>query len=260
MRQISEAGIALIKSFEGCRLTAYKPVPTETYWTIGWGHYGADVKPGMTITQAQADAMFLKDIQRYVAPVNALNLQLNQNQFDALVSFCYNCGAGNLRNLCLGRTIKQIAENLPKYNKGGGKVLAGLVRRRAAELALFNKPEEILYAAYQGKAKLGEFSNYASAVKEAEKWANSYVIKLADGAWVWDNIKVESEDDAPMKLSDWEKALLIEGVKKYNKVIGDNGEPIINSPDYWIAKINNSTITAGEIAILNFAILSRTKG
>ncbi|WP_217597186.1 lysozyme [Cohnella sp. GbtcB17] len=141
--KISQAGIELIKSFEGCRLTAYKPVPTEPYWTIGWGHYGPDVKQGMTISQAQADAIFLQDIARYEKPVNELNLQLNQNQYDALVSFCYNCGAGNLRKLCLGRTISQIAASLPEYNKGGGKVLPGLVRRRAAELELFNKPDAV---------------------------------------------------------------------------------------------------------------------
>jgi len=140
-RKISQAGIQLIKNFEGCRLTAYKPVPTETYWTIGWGHYGPDVKAGMIITQAQADAMFLTDIVRYENPVNDLSLQLNQNQFDALVSFCYNCGAGNLRKLCLGRAAEQIAASMPQYNKGGGNVLAGLVRRRKAELELFNKAE-----------------------------------------------------------------------------------------------------------------------
>lgn len=141
-RKISQTGIALIKSFEGCRLTAYKPVATEQYWTIGWGHYGPDVEQGQTITQEQADAMFLKDIVRYENPVNDLSLQLNQNQFDALVSFCYNCGAGNLRKLCLGRTAEQIAASIPQYNKGGGNVLAGLVRRRAAEVALFNKVYE----------------------------------------------------------------------------------------------------------------------
>lgn len=141
-RKISEAGIKLIKSFEGCRLTAYKPVSTEEYYTIGWGHYGPDVKQGMTITQAQADAMLEADLVRYEAPVNALTIQLNQNQFDALVSFCYNCGAGNLQKLCLGRTTEQIAANMPLYNKGGGNVLAGLVRRRGEELALFNKSDK----------------------------------------------------------------------------------------------------------------------
>lgn len=146
-RKISQAGIKLIQNFEGCRLTAYKPVPTEKFWTIGWGHYGADVKPGMAITQAKADSMLINDLAKFEAYVNdpayvPVTKQLNQNQFDALVSFCYNCGAGNLRTLCKGRTITQIAQNITKYDKAGGLVLAGLVRRRKAELELFNKKEE----------------------------------------------------------------------------------------------------------------------
>lgn len=154
-RKISPAGIRLIQNFEGCRLKAYKPVATEQYWTIGWGHYGPDVKQGQTITQAQADAMLVADLARYEAPVNALNLQLNQNQFDALVSFCYNCGPGNLRKLCLGRTISQISQAILLYDKAGGKVLAGLTKRRKAEVALFNKPVE----AKEDEDKL-ELSNY----------------------------------------------------------------------------------------------------
>lgn len=144
-RKISKSGIDLIKSFEGCRLTAYKPVPTETYWTIGWGHYGPDVKQDMTITQEQADAMLVTDMAKYEVFVNdkayvPVTDQLTQNQFDALTSFCYNCGAGNLKALCKGRTAAQIAASITKYDKAGGKVLAGLTRRRAAELALYNKP------------------------------------------------------------------------------------------------------------------------
>ncbi|MGO4786955.1 glycoside hydrolase family protein [Paenibacillus sp. 2KB_20] len=143
-RKISQAGVKLIKDFEGCRLTAYKPVSTEKYWTIGWGHYGPDVKVGMTITQAQADSMLIADLAKYEAYVNneayaPVTAKLNQNQFDALVSFCYNCGAGNLKKLCAGRTIEQIAQNITAYNKAGGKVLNGLVRRRQAELELFNQ-------------------------------------------------------------------------------------------------------------------------
>ncbi|MEK3735727.1 lysozyme [Paenibacillus sp. FSL H7-0941] len=145
-RKISQVGISLIKSFEGCRLTAYKPVPTETYWTIGWGHYGPDVKAGMTITQAQADSMLLSDLAKYEAYVNdasyvPVTAWLSQNQFDALTSFCYNCGNGSLKKLCVGRTITEIALNITKYNKGGGNVLAGLVRRRKAELDLYNKAD-----------------------------------------------------------------------------------------------------------------------
>ncbi|MFB5761087.1 glycoside hydrolase family protein [Paenibacillus medicaginis] len=147
-RKISKAGLDLIKSFEGCRLTAYKPVPTEVHWTIGWGHYGSDVRQGMTITQAEADAMLARDLVKYEAYVNDRDNvpvidKLTQNQFDALVSFCYNCGAGNLKALCKGRTVAQIADNITKYNKAGGKVLTGLVRRRAAELALYNKPDAV---------------------------------------------------------------------------------------------------------------------
>jgi GH24 family phage-related lysozyme (muramidase) len=143
-RKISQAGLKLIKNFEGCRLTAYKPVSTEKFWTIGWGHYGPDVKEGMTITQAQADSMLIADLAKYEAYVNnqayvPVTKQLNQNQFDALVSFCYNCGAGNLRSLCKGRTVDQIAASITKYNKAGGEVLNGLVRRRQAELELFNQ-------------------------------------------------------------------------------------------------------------------------
>ena len=144
-RRTSEKGIALIKSFEGCHLTAYKCVPTETYWTIGWGHYGADVKEGMKITQVEADRMFLEDIKHYENYVNnksyvPLTDSLNQNQFDALVSFCYNCGCGNLKKLCTGKTLDQIARDIPLYNKSGGNVLKGLVRRRAEEVELFNTP------------------------------------------------------------------------------------------------------------------------
>lgn len=138
----SETGIDLIKKFEGCRLTAYKPVATEKYYTIGYGHYGADVAPNMKITQEQADAFLVSDLKRFEESVNATKMILNQNQFDALVSFTYNCGAGNLKKLVANRTLAQIADALLSYNKGGGKVLTGLVRRRQAERALFLSEEK----------------------------------------------------------------------------------------------------------------------
>lgn len=139
---ISNAGIALIKQFEGCRLNAYKAVSTEKYYTIGYGHYGADVQKGMTITQAQADNYLVSDLAKFVNYVNSAKkgFTLNQNQFDALVSFAYNCGAGNLASL-LGngsRTSTQVSVKLLLYNKSGGKILAGLTKRRLAEQKLFN--------------------------------------------------------------------------------------------------------------------------
>lgn len=134
----SRNGIKLIKSFEGLRLTAYKAVSTEKYYTIGYGHYGPDVKKDMKITEAQAEKYLKEDLQSAEKTVNALNKPFNQNQFDALVSFTYNCGSANLRTLCQnGRSIDTIGKKLVLYNKSGGKVLNGLVRRREAEQTLY---------------------------------------------------------------------------------------------------------------------------
>jgi len=135
--QTSSNGINLIKQFEGCRLTAYK-CPAGV-WTIGYGHT-AGVRQGQVITQSQADSYLVQDLKIYENHVNKLDLNLNQNQFDALVSFCYNCGPGNLQKLVKGRTLTQIADALLLYNKGGGVVLRGLERRRKAERELFLKP------------------------------------------------------------------------------------------------------------------------
>lgn len=140
----SDAGIALIKKFEGCRLTSYKAVSTERYYTIGYGHYGADVKKGMCITQQTADKLLVQDLSKFENSVNKIldTYDLNQNQYDALVSFTYNCGYQNLLLLTANktRTLSQISEKLLLYNKSGGKVLDGLTRRRKAEKALFDTP------------------------------------------------------------------------------------------------------------------------
>lgn len=141
----SAAGIALIKRFEGCRLVAYKAVPTEQYWTIGYGHYGPDVDKNMTITQAQANAYLKKDLAKFEKAVSDyVKIALNQNQFDALVSFCYNCGAGALSGSTLLKKLNTkdyagAAKEFLSWNKSSGKVLAGLITRRAAEMALFLK-------------------------------------------------------------------------------------------------------------------------
>lgn len=141
-RKIGQAGLALIKQYEGCRLAAYRCA--AGVWTIGYGHT-AGIHSGMAITQAQADAYLQQDIAKFEGYVNnpayvPITAKLNQNQFDALVSFAFNLGAGNLRKLCKGRTAAQIAQAMTQYCKANGKVLAGLRRRRAAEQALFNKP------------------------------------------------------------------------------------------------------------------------
>lgn len=139
--KISKSGIDLIKSFETCRLIAYKALKSEQYYTIGWGHNGPDVKPNMVISQAQADRYLQQDLEKFENYVNqyCAKLNLNQNQFDALVSFTYNCGAGNLKKLIEGRTISQIADAMLNYNHSAGEVVAGLTKRRKAERELFIK-------------------------------------------------------------------------------------------------------------------------
>lgn len=130
----SKAALDQIAQYEGIRLKAYR-CPAGV-WTIGVGHTGG-VTEVMTITHDQAMAFFADDIKASERAVEKLGMELTQGQFDALVSFCYNCGAGNLQKLCKGRTKEQIANAIPLYNKGGGKVLAGLVKRRAWERNLF---------------------------------------------------------------------------------------------------------------------------
>ncbi len=121
-------------------MTAYKPVPSEQMSTIGWGHYG--VTEGTTWTQAQADSQLEIDINNKYAPmVDAYTKgKANQNEFDALVSLAYNCGNVFVADGWAEFSHAYCAGMIPKYRNAGGQVLQGLVRRRQAELDLFNKP------------------------------------------------------------------------------------------------------------------------
>ncbi len=141
--KISTAGLNLIKEFEGCELTSYK-CPAGI-WTIGYGHTGPDVKPGMTITQARADELLAQDLVRFEQAVDRLIEPTQQQcQFDAIVSFTFNVGEGALegstlrRRMNAGEDLNTVArEELPKWVKGAGnEPLPGLVRRRDAEVAL----------------------------------------------------------------------------------------------------------------------------
>lgn len=141
--ELSKRGLELIKSFEGCRLTAYQCA--AGVWTIGYGHTSG-VKKGDKITQDQADAFLKSDCSRFVKHVNEINDKyhygFNQNEFDALVSFAYNIG--NIKQLTMNgqRNKFQIGYNMQFYVNAGGKKLAGLVRRRAAEYKLYTTPVE----------------------------------------------------------------------------------------------------------------------
>ena len=138
----NDKGIALIKSFEGLRLKAYKAISSEKYFTIGYGHYGADVKEGQTITEAEAEALLRADLKKYEAKVNKYSTyKWNDNEFSALVSFAYNIG--NIDGLTKkgSRSREEIKNVWTSSSKAGGKELPGLVRRREAELKLFNEGE-----------------------------------------------------------------------------------------------------------------------
>ena len=136
----SDECLNLIKKYEGCHLTAYK-CPSGVY-TIGYGHT-RNVKEGQMISQAEAEIYLREDIKASEAYVRNYSMlyNFNQHQFDALTSFCFNCGVSNLKKLLDGghRTIKEISEAIPLYNKSRGKVLSGLVKRRAEEKALFDR-------------------------------------------------------------------------------------------------------------------------
>lgn len=141
-RNLSENGLNLIKSFEGCKLTAYKCLPTEKYYTIGYGHYGSDVTAGMKITKEQAEELLLQDCKKTIKHVNSFmsKYNFNQNQFDALVSFAFNVGSINQLTARGTRTLEQISSKITAYNKSGGRVIDGLVKRRAKEKELFDTP------------------------------------------------------------------------------------------------------------------------
>jgi lysozyme len=141
----SQAGINLIKLFEGIKNQPY--LCAAGVLTVGYGHTGPDVKPGMHIDKQQAEILLRKDLVRFENAVKDLvKVPLNQNQFDSLVSFTYNLGINALEGSTLlkrlnsGENIINVAkEELPRWNKVNGKPLEGLTRRRSAEVDLFTQ-------------------------------------------------------------------------------------------------------------------------
>lgn len=138
---MNSKGIELIKKYESCRLEAYK-CPAGV-WTIGYGHTDG-VKEGMKITQKEADAMLLDDIRLYEKQTKALlKVKVNENQFAALTSFCFNLGAGNLKNSTLLKKVNAnpndptIAGEFAKWVFSKGVILNGLVKRRSEEADLY---------------------------------------------------------------------------------------------------------------------------
>lgn len=140
--RISEAGVDLIKSFEGCKLKSYK-CPAGI-WTIGYGHTGSGVTSGLSIDEQEAESLLYDDLVKFEDGVNKLTqeLDITQGMFDALVCFAYNVGLDALARSTLLKLLKQnkvleASEQFKRWNKANGKELAGLTRRRNAEAELF---------------------------------------------------------------------------------------------------------------------------
>lgn len=137
-RTLSQNGLNLIKKWEGLRLKSYKC--SAGRWTIGYGHT-TGVTKDLTCIQEQADAWLYADCQNAMNAVNRWDTvyKWSQNEFDALVSFTFNCGSVNLKNLLKNgtRSRSEIEKYLPQYRKAGGKVVQGLINRRNDELKLF---------------------------------------------------------------------------------------------------------------------------
>lgn len=141
---INAAGLALIKKWEGCRLTAYQ-CPAGI-WTIGYGHTGTvdgvKIGAGMKISQQKAEALLAADVAEFYGYVMRkdyvpLTDTLTENQKAAITSLGFNCGANAIKTLCKDRTVEQIAEAFLLYNKQNGKFSQGLMDRRRAERALY---------------------------------------------------------------------------------------------------------------------------
>ena len=139
-RQINRAGLDIVKQFEGCKLKAY--ICPAGILTIGFGSTGPHVKPGMVITQDQAEELLRSDLRRFEDYVADHCGKTTDNQFAALTSLAFNIGEGalaksTLRKLHMAGDYAGAQAQFARWNRGGGKVLPGLVKRRAAEAKLY---------------------------------------------------------------------------------------------------------------------------
>jgi GH24 family phage-related lysozyme (muramidase) len=171
--QISQNGINLIKEFEGCKLTAYDDGTGTS--TIGYGHTKG-VKMDDIITQERAEELLKEDLIEYEGYVQALinngiiEFPINQNQFDALTSFCMNLGESNLMMLVKNRTANIVADKILLYNHANGEVWEGLTRRRQAERELFLKHFENVSHETTSKSEFDkEYDETGRAVVQVDK-------------------------------------------------------------------------------------------
>jgi len=223
-------GIKLLKAFEGWRSKAYRD--SVGVWTIGYGHTSMagspKVTPNMTITKAQGEAILKKDLKKYEKAVNDyVRVQLTQEQFDALVSFCYNVGPGNFKKSSVlryvnARRFEDVPSRLMIWNKAGGKVLRGLTRRRAAEGELWSsgtRESKHASAAFpdapRGKSPMESTTNIAatmsavagvtaasneviqntSSMMQAAPWVLLVLVIIGATFWIWKERNRKSKEE-----------------------------------------------------------------
>lgn len=220
----SQKGIDLIKSFEGCKLTAYK-CPAGV-WTIGYGHTG-DVQEGQTITSDYAETLLRSDLVKFELKVSKYDPQYDwkQNEFDAMVSFAYNIGNIDQLTDRGNRSKEVIAEKILLYNKAAGQVLNGLIRRREAEKVLFltpySKTPEI--NTEQGERGIVEYSLKTDGEKQISKNFKVKEFRCRDGSdkiivdidFVADKLQtIRNHFDAPITINSAYRT------QDYNKKVG----------------------------------------
>lgn len=223
-------GIKLLKQFEGWRSKAYRC--SAGVLTIGYGHTSMagppKVTPSMTITKAQGEAILKKDLKKYEKAVNDyVRVQLTQEQFDALVSFCYNVGPGNFKKSSVlryvnARRFDDVPSRLMLWNKAGGRVLRGLTRRRAAEGELFTsgtREYKDASAAFpdapRGKSPMQSTTNIAatmsavagvtaasneivqntSSMMQAAPWILLVLVIIGATFWIWKERNRKSKEE-----------------------------------------------------------------
>lgn len=240
--KISQVGLNLIKSFEGCVLTAYKPVQAEKYWTIGYGHYGADVKQGSSITAKRAEELLRGDLTRFENAVNSkVKVAINQNQYDALVSFTFNVGEGALQTSTLlekvnAKDFKGASNEFGRWVKGeGGITLAGLVRRREAERLLFVKP------ASSNSVKPQENSKYYTSNPRRVKLLKATYLRKVDAV---NGVDWDKQSNVIKPLFKKGEEFTITGIKKSSggtpRLITQSGYLLTANKEY-VKQITGST-------------------
>jgi lysozyme len=199
-RHINEVGLKLLTTFEGCEekfndggvdlLRSYDD--SVGVWTIGYGHTGTAIVPGLTITQAEAEEFLRQDLEKFESYVEDLvQVELNVDQFSALVCFCYNTGPGEegfggstLLRLLNGSDFEGAADQFARWNKGGGKPMLGLTRRRLAERSLFRSESWEAALTYDGPLDI------ASTLPANASANRPRTLKLADPVMQGEDVQV----------------------------------------------------------------------